>query len=119
MGNAKINDSVLIAIGSFSNLTRLFLDRTNITDRNIENLKNLLQLQYLNLSGTAVTVNGLNTLKGLTSLKSLFLYKTNITADGLGAVQKTFPKAVIDTGGYKIEFLATDTMEVKEKAVKK
>jgi uncharacterized membrane protein len=119
MGAVTISDSVLATIGSLSNLTRLFLDRTNITDKNIGYLKNLSQLQYLNLSGTAVTVDGLNTLKGLTSLKNLFLYKTNISAEGLGTLQKTFSKAVIDTGGYRLPFLATDTMEVKEKTVKK
>jgi mono/diheme cytochrome c family protein len=119
MGNTKINDTVLSTIGSFRNLTRLFLDRTNITDRNIAYLKTLSQLQYLNLSGTAVTANGLSSLKGLTDLKNLFLYQTNILPGELSAVQKTFSKAVIDTGGYRLEFLATDTIEVKENAVKK
>ena len=119
MSNAKLNDSVFITIGSFSNLARLFLDRTNVTDKNIVHLKSLSQLQYLNLSGTAITANGLGTLKGLTNLKNLFLYKTNITAEGLSLVQKNFSKAMIDTGGYQVAFLTTDTIEVKEKAVKK
>ncbi len=119
MGNVKFNDSALITIGSFNNLTRLFLDRTNITDKNIVHLNNLSQLQYLNLSGTAVTANGLSTLKGLTNLKNLFLYKTNIAKEGLSALKKDFSKVAIDTGGYQVEFLATDTMEVKEKAIKK
>lgn len=118
LGGTQISDSVFTVIENLKNLTRLYLNKTNVTNKTIAHIKNLSQLQYLNLSETTVGVDGLIVLKGLANLRSLFLYKTNISAEALEAIKKTFPQALIDTGGYKVAFLATDTMEVKETSKK-
>ncbi len=113
--NTNINDSNIAVVDNFSALTRLYLDKTTITDKGLVHLKNLEQLQYLNLSGTGVTANGLTTLGGLKKLKKLFLYKTAISAEGFSAAKQNLPNTIIDTGGYKVEFIATDTMLAKPK----
>jgi len=46
------------------------------------------------------------------------VYKTGVGADVLGNLKKHFPSALIDTGGYAVQFLPTDTMIVKEKPKK-
>ena len=57
-------------------------------------------------------------MKGLKNLRQLYLYQTSIDAEGFGNLKKIFPAAVIDTGGYTMQFLPTDTMIVKEKSKK-
>ncbi|MFT3682222.1 MAG: hypothetical protein QM791_18250 [Ferruginibacter sp.] len=118
LGNTKINDSLMIVVGLMPSLTRLSLNNSNLSDRNILYLNKLTKLQYLNLSSTAVTAKGVSGLKDLKSLQQLYLYKTGINAESFGNLKKIFPSAVIDTGGYTVEFLATDTMIVKEKPKK-
>jgi uncharacterized membrane protein/mono/diheme cytochrome c family protein len=113
LGNAKITDTNLVAIAKLISLTRLFLERTSVTDKGIAQLKNLSQLQYLNLVGTKVTAKGLEQLKELKNLQKIFLYQTLITGNEWGSLKKMFPKTIIDTGGYKVQALANDTIEVK------
>jgi Leucine-rich repeat (LRR) protein len=117
-GDIKLTDSALSVIGSLPALTRLYLNKTNITDKGLLYLKNLSQLQYLNLSGTNVTTNGINNLARLKNLKQLFLYQTTISSEGLGLLKKTFTNTIIDTGGYKVDFLKDDTMKVNSQPVK-
>jgi uncharacterized membrane protein/mono/diheme cytochrome c family protein len=118
LGNTKINDSVMRVVGKLSSLTKLFLNNSNVTDRSLVHLNTLSKLQYLNLSSTAVTVTGINSLTNLKSLRQLYVYKTGAGADLLGNLKKHFPSALIDTGGYAVQFLPTDTMIVKEKPKK-
>jgi hypothetical protein len=72
-------------------------------------------LQYLNLVGTAVTLQGVLQLKNLQSLHSLYLYQTKVNGNDWSSARNAFPKARIDSGGYLIEKLVTDTMMVKVK----
>jgi len=118
LGNTKINDSVLSVVGKLPSLTKLFLNNSNVTDRNLVHLNHLSKLQYLNLSSTSVTAAGIKNVTGLKNLRRLYVYKTGMDADALGYLKKTFPSAVIDTGGYALQFLPTDTIIVKEKPKK-
>jgi hypothetical protein len=72
-------------------------------------------LQYLNLVGTSVSFNGLKQLRGLKELKTIYLYQTGIKGNEWTALQKIFPGVLIDTGGYHVPTLVTDTTEVKPK----
>lgn len=118
LGDVKINTLLLEAIGEMPNLTQLHLNKTSIADKDLAFLKNLQQLEYLNLSETNVSGRGLAALTSLKKISKLYLYKTNSNADDFAALKKTFPNAKIDTGGYKLEFLAADTMLAKPKTVK-
>jgi uncharacterized membrane protein/mono/diheme cytochrome c family protein len=113
LGNSKITDANLTVIAKLLSLTRLFLERTSVTDKGIVQLKNLSQLQYLNLVGTKVTAKGLEPLKELKNLQRIFLYQTSIAGSEWDYLKKLFPKAILDTGGYKVPSLPTDTVEVK------
>jgi mono/diheme cytochrome c family protein/uncharacterized membrane protein len=113
LGRKKIKDDVMPTIGQLTNLTRLQLDSTLITDIGIRSLQTLNNLQYLNLVGTKVTAQGIMQLKSVPGLQTIYLYKTFITAADWPALKNSFPKITLDSGGYKVQFLETDTMIVK------
>lgn len=113
LGNTSISDSALKDIGKCTNLYSLSLDHTAITDTGLKMLGALKNLQTLNLVGTAVTASGLMQLQNLKSLKSLYLYRTGVNASGWLLLKKTFPQTLIDTGGYTVPTLASDTTEVQ------
>ena len=119
LGSSKITDANLQAIPKLSSLTRLFLEKTLITDKGLQQLKNLSKLQYLNLVGTKVTANGLGQLKDLKNLQQIYLYQTLISGNEWNNLKKIFPKTLIDTGGYKVPLLESDTNELKAPRVNK
>jgi len=113
LGSSSITDSALLVIAQFENLMRLQLDYTKITDKGLANLTALQNLRYLNLVGTAVTEKGVLQLKDLKSLRSIYLYQTMVKKTEWNDLKKAFPKTFIDSGGYTVPFLPTDTIEVK------
>jgi hypothetical protein len=48
-------------------------------------------------------------------LKTVYLYQTRISSQEWQAVQKMFPGVQIDSGGYHVPILVTDTTVVKPK----
>jgi len=113
IGDSNLDDNKLKSISKLSSLTRLSIERTKVSDSGIALLNSLSKLTYLNLVGTAVTSKGLNQLKSLKDLRQIFLYQTAISEAEFSQLSKLFPKAVIDTGGYKLQFLESDTVELK------
>lgn len=113
IGDTKISDSGLNIIGQCTSLTFLQLDNNNITDAGIAKLSDLKLLQSLNLVGTKVSIQGLSALKHLKQLQHLYLYQTNVKADQWVSLKKQFPKVMLDTGGYVVPLLQTDTTIVK------
>jgi mono/diheme cytochrome c family protein/uncharacterized membrane protein len=113
LGQKKIPDSLLFPIAQLTNLTRLQLDNTSITDNGLVALQSLVNLQYLNLVGTKVTPQGVIQLKNLPKLQAIYLYKTFISSSDWPMLKNNFPKVTLDTGGYQVPFLETDTMIVK------
>jgi mono/diheme cytochrome c family protein/uncharacterized membrane protein len=113
LSGKKISDTLLTTIAQLVNLTRLQLDNTLITDKGLVSLRSLINLQYLNLVGTKVTANGILQLKGLLKLQAIFIYKTFITASEWSTLKSNFPNVTLDTGGYYVPILETDTTIVK------
>jgi hypothetical protein len=99
-------------IGKMSQLTRLSLDHSNVTDTFMSSLNNLHHLQSLNLAHTQVSGQGLGQLLGLLDLKTLYLYKTAVKNEDFMHLKAVFPKTALDTGGYGLPFLETDTARV-------
>jgi len=119
LGYANMSDESWKIIGQCSNLTRLSIDHTNLTDARLAYLINLKNLQYLNLVGTKVSVQGMEQLKGLPKLESLYLGQTLVKGNDFGLLRKLFPKTIIDSGNYRQEFIAADTQLLKPPPVKK
>jgi uncharacterized membrane protein len=115
MGNTNLSDSGMAVIAKLEQLTRLGIENTSITDKGLALLKGLNKLLYLNLVGTKVTVEGVMALKDIAGLHSIYLYQTNVEKGDYATLQKTFPRSTIDSGGYKVSDLPTDTIIVRSK----
>ncbi len=115
LANTNTSDATLQTIGQLTQLTRLDLSHTRITDTGLKQLTTLSNLQSLNLVNTKITASGIGQLSTIKTLNNLFLYQTSIHPSGYTNLQKLFPKTTIDTGGYTVPTLPTDTALVKEK----
>jgi mono/diheme cytochrome c family protein/uncharacterized membrane protein len=118
IGDTNLDNDRLKSLMKLSSLSRLSIDRTAVNDAGIALLTSLPNLTYLNLVGTSVTAKGLMQLKSLKELRQIFLYQTSISSQEYSQLNKLFPKTVIDTGGYKLKFLESDTVELKSAKVK-
>ncbi|MCP9756738.1 hypothetical protein EGI26_16350 [Lacihabitans sp. CCS-44] len=90
----------------------LHLNKTNFSDKAMAEISYLSHLQTLNLSHTLVTEKGLEKLKDLKELQKVFLYKSKVKFSLLDFSK--FPNIKIDTGGYYVPTFETDTTTVKE-----
>jgi uncharacterized membrane protein len=118
IGHTAITDSALIVLAQCTNLTELQLDHTRITDKGMDYLSVLENLQTLNLVGTRITTAGLMKLRLLKKLQSLYLYQTAVDKKDWGVLQKAFPKSILDSGGYKLTYIESDTQVVKPPKLK-
>jgi hypothetical protein len=114
IGNTNINDSALAIIGNCSQLIFLQLNNTKITDNGISFLSSLQHLRSLNIVGTAISAKGLQALQKLKSLQSVYMYQSKVTAAHWPVLKKMFPNTILDTGGYSLQKLMTDTVFLKE-----
>lgn len=108
-GYANLKDEDMKVIGSLSNLMRLHIEGNPVTDAGLSYLKELKQLQYINLSGTKISGKGPAQLAGLKSLEQVYLYNVTGVSFDLPALKNLLPKAKIDTGGYNVPILESDT----------
>lgn len=81
-----ITDRGLQPLGELQNLEQLDLANMNTTDEGLVHLAGMVRLTELNLSGTAVTDAGMKHLQGLRSLEWLRLNETDITDAGIDAL---------------------------------
>jgi len=114
LDETNVDDAGMQSIAQLTNLIKLDLSHTNITDNGLPQLQSLTNLQYLNLVGTKISAQSLLQLKNLSKLQSLYLYQTNVAKNDLPSLKNAFPKTQIDSGGYVVPLLVTDTSLVKE-----
>jgi len=79
----KVTDNELEQLKELTQLQTLALLGNQVTDAGVQHLIGLTQLQTLNLARTQVTDAGLAQLKGLTKLRMLYLSNTQVTDSGL------------------------------------
>jgi uncharacterized membrane protein len=113
LNDIGIGDSALSVISQFTNLTLLQLNNTQVTDKGVGLIKNLDKLQSISLAGTKVTAKGVMQLQSIKGLQSIYLYQTGVNKNDWAALQKAFPKTEIDSGGYVVPLLSSDTTIVK------
>ena len=113
LSNTNIDDKGLQSVALLTNLARLDLSFTKITSSGLTRLKNLIALQQLNLVGTAISAQALLNLKETKTLTSIYLYKTGITANDFAQLKRSFPKIILDTGGYIVPTFTSDTAMLK------
>jgi hypothetical protein len=115
LSRTKVTDEGLKTIAQLPSLRQLHVDHTTISDNGIKNLIPLNELIYLNLVNTKITDQGLSYLSSLKKIKNIFVYQTQVTAKGLQDFSAKLPDAHIDTGGYTLPQLASDTVVFKRR----
>jgi len=113
MGYTNIGDSALLVLGKCSQLLFLQLNNTKITDNGLSFLQPLKKLRSLNIVGTSISIKGIGSLQNVSSLKAVYLYQSKVAPADWTALKKLFPATEIDTGGYSLIKLATDTIFLK------
>lgn len=112
LNQAQVGDACLKGLADFENLITLDLSGTQVSDEGLKVLASLKKLQRLYLVNTKVTNAGLNSLSDLTELQRLYLFQSQVNFSDWQVLRATFPTAEIDTGGYQLPFLETDTVMV-------
>jgi hypothetical protein len=93
------NNGDLQHLKDLTQLEDLDLDGTSVTDEGLRQLAALTQLKKLGLSSCEVTDAGLEHLKGLKKLRVLNLWDTKITEEGARRLQQALPNCQIDLDG--------------------
>jgi len=115
LGRTGITDEGLRTLGQLTNLTELNLEYTKVKGTGLEFLGLLSKLESLNLVGTDVNDSGLIHLPKLKGLKNVFLFQSDVTSKGIRELKTVVPEMQLDTGGYQIPKLVTDTLIFKSK----
>ena len=99
LGGTQITDEGLTRLlPRLTNLWRLSLDRTTISDRTLLALEKLSRLEAVNLYATQVTDAGLAPLEKLPRLRSVYAWQTQVTAVGAEALQTASKKVHVNIG---------------------
>jgi uncharacterized membrane protein len=114
----RVGDDLVTAAAACPRLVRLWLDHTAITGTNLGELRALANLKYLNLTGTAVGARDVERLKGVPKLTELYLYHTKVRRGDWDGLKRDFPRVALDSGGYTMPVLVTDTAIVRPPAIK-
>ena len=113
LSGTNISDEQLQIMRNLEQLRVLYLNNTKTTDPGVSYLRNLKDISYLNLVGTSVTDKSLEYLSDMKRLKNVFLYNTKVTRSGIFGMSKDLKGVNIDTGSYKLPILASDTIKYK------
>lgn len=104
-----LSDASWQIIGGCKNLRRLSVEHTNLSDAQLKYISALTHLVYLNLVATKVSFAGLQQLTSLKHLEHLYLGQTNVKGDEFSRLKNVFPGTHIDSGNYRLQFIAADT----------
>lgn len=107
-------DTAAAHIGALPELRYLYVQRSSFTDADLARFSPLSELRLLNLAGTHITDKSIDVLTRFSSLERLYLHGTGITPAGFNRLRQQLPNARLDTGGYELAPLPTDTLIFKK-----
>jgi uncharacterized membrane protein len=106
LGNTPLNDKDVQQLNAFPNLSKLFLEQTNISDAGFKTIKPLKNLTYLNLYSCNITDKSIPILQQFKNLKTLYLWQTKFSDEGIESLKKEIPNLTIITGKENTETFA-------------
>ena len=115
LSGAGVGDSAMEVVKKCVALRYVNLSNTGVTDRGVVMLGDLQELRVLNLVGTRVTGEGLLSMLPPKHLHALYLYHTRVEGRYWEKLKGLFKGAVLDSGGYVLPKLVTDTAVVRVK----
>jgi CheY-like chemotaxis protein len=96
LSSSPAGDDALAHLRGLTQMKRLWLGHTAITDAGLAHLKDLVHLELLDLEQTAVTDAGLAALEPLTGLRELNLRHTQVTPEAVARLQEQRPELTIE-----------------------
>ncbi|HVI46441.1 MAG TPA: c-type cytochrome domain-containing protein [Chitinophaga sp.] len=117
LSGTQITDEAFNTLAELKQLTRLDIRNTQVKGIQLARLSACAMLRYLNLSGAPVSDTALSSLSKNKKLQQLYLYQTGAKPAVIQQLRHTNPDLKIDTGGYRLTMLASDTT-VYHKAAK-
>jgi hypothetical protein len=91
----NITDASMQLITTFSNMRKLDLRNTGISDASGNLFLKMEALEYLNLVGTNFGDAGLEPLKKLKNIRKIYCWRSKVTTSGIAAFQKLHPGVLI------------------------
>lgn len=116
LSGAPVTDQVFSTLSQLKNLTKLTLKGTAIKGIALQSLNQCAGLMYLNLVQTATQTANIISLKNNKQLEQLYVAQTGIPANALQELHQQLEQLKIDTGGYRLARLPTDTLEYHKAA---
>lgn len=98
LGNMPVTDADMKTINQFTNLEKLILNNSSITNNGLNEIKKLKKLRALSLAGTKVDKDAAQSFLQLDSLKEVFIWNTNISAAEAEELQKQNKRIVFNRG---------------------
>jgi mono/diheme cytochrome c family protein len=108
--STHIDASAQSSLAKLTKLQSLFLNNLKNADFDPKKLSGLSNLKVLSLSGTSLNTQALASLNSFKTLSKLYLYNTG--ENDLVSLQKNLGKVTIDTGGYRVPTLVSDTTAI-------
>ena len=103
LSNLPIKDADIKLLVGLSNIKKMNLENTAITNECLPYLKDLPALEQLNLYGTNITDEGLKQLASFKNLSVIYLWKTKVTENGIEQFKKERPNVTIEMGDFKFQ----------------
>ena len=98
LNNMPVKDDDVKIINQFTNLEKLLLNNSLISNSGVQQLTNLKKLQSLSLAGMKIDGNATKYFSQLDSLKEVFIWNTNIVSAERETIQEQFPQIRFNTG---------------------
>lgn len=102
LDKSGVSDADMQVIGKLRGVRTLNLNDTSVSDDGLEAIRSWRKLTYLGLMKSQVTSRGLRHLEELQSLDSLILENTSVNDDGAASIAKLRSLKTLSLGGTKI-----------------
>ncbi|HEY8967626.1 MAG TPA: c-type cytochrome domain-containing protein [Puia sp.] len=113
LSGTGVGDSSMQVLQQCVALRMVNLRDTKITDKALPVIASLPELRVLNLVGTNVTAQGLLAVRPPAHLHALYLYHTEVERGDWSRLKALYKTTVLDSGGYTLPALVTDTAIVR------
>ena len=97
--HAEISDKGISIISKFTNLQRLYLEGNKaITSRGLSNLKDLKNVNYLNLVRVNLDDSLVDVLIAMENLREIYLFESGLSEDSISRLTNERPKVFVNRG---------------------
>ncbi|MAL85592.1 MAG: hypothetical protein CMI23_04450 [Opitutae bacterium] len=97
--HAEISDKGISIISKFTNLQRLYLEGNKaITSRGLTNLKDLKNVNYLNLVRVDLDDSLVDVLIAMENLREIYLFESGLSEDSISRLTNERPKVFVNRG---------------------